>query len=199
MSPRDLSPAGERLLDAAMELFAANGYDGTSVGEIQEAAGLTFGSGALYKHFRSKEDVLAEGMERFVEHTRGQQQLFEALDGLAIPEALTAIATQVMASLAADRDALRIAWRDLEDFPELMEKVRTERIRATFDQFTAWLTVQDAEGRVSTHDPAVVAAVALSSLAFFQLHSFLLHDTPGGIVADRFVTAWSELFSYALT
>lgn len=182
-----------------MTLFAAKGYDGTSVGEIQEAAGLTFGSGALYKHFRSKEDVLVEGMERFVEHTRSQQQLFEGLDELAIPESLTAIATEAMASLAADRNALRIAWRDLEDFPELMEKVRTERIRATFDQFAAWLTDQDAEGRVSTHDPAAVAAVALSSLAFFQLLSFFLHDTPGGIAEDRFVTTWSELFSYALT
>ncbi len=199
MSDRNLSPAAERLLAAAMQLFAEKRYDRTTVGEIQEAAGLTFGSGALYKHFASKEAVLKEGIERFVDHARSDRAGLAALDDLAIPEALTAIATQAMASFAGDRDALRIAWRDLEGFPELQELVRTERIRATFDQFGDWLAHQDTEGRISAHDPAAVAAVALSSLAFFQLLTFLLHDTPGGLSEGRFVAAWSELFAYALT
>ena len=78
MDDATLSPAAERLLAAAMTLFARNGYDRTSVGEIQEAAGLTFGSGALYKHFASKEAVLAEGMSRFVGHATAQRSTFVA-------------------------------------------------------------------------------------------------------------------------
>jgi AcrR family transcriptional regulator len=199
MSDRNLSPAAERLLAAATELFAIKGYERTTVGEIQEAAGLTFGSGALYKHFASKEAVLTEVIERFVDHARRDVTTLSALDEVAIPDALTAIANNAMTSFAADRDPLRIAWRDLEAFPELQEKVRTERIRATYDEFAAWLAHQDAEGRVSTHDPQAVAAVALSALAFFQLLTNLLHDTPGGLSQERFVAAWSELFAYALT
>ncbi len=194
-----LSPAAERLLAAAMTLFAEKGYERTTVGEIQEAAGLTFGSGALYKHFASKEAVLTEGIRRFVEHARTERGLLAALDELAIPQALTAIARQAMTSFARDADALRIAWRDLEGFPALLEQVRTERIRATFDDFGAWLAHQESEGRITTHDPQAVAAVALSALAFFQLLTFLLYDTPGGLSEDRFVEAWSELFAYALT
>jgi AcrR family transcriptional regulator len=199
MDDRTLTPAAERLLDAAMRLFAQKGYEETTVGEIQEAAGLTFGSGALYKHFASKEAVLSEGVDRLLAAARRQQAELGLPDDRAIPEALRAMAQSAMKAFAAEKDLLRIAWRDLDPFPELQEKVRTERIRTSFDEFASWLAHQDAEGRVSTHDPAAVAAVAFSALAFFALLSVLLHDTPGGLSEERFVTAWSELFAYALT
>ncbi|HEY1829608.1 MAG TPA: helix-turn-helix domain-containing protein [Acidimicrobiales bacterium] len=198
MAERNLSPAAERILAAAMELFARQGYEKTSVGEIQEAAGLTFGSGALYKHFRSKEAVLAEGVERFVDSARQDRKFLADLDGVEITEGLGIIARAAMRSFADDQDLLRIAWRDLEQFPDLQEKVRTERIRATFEQFGAWLASQGDRGRTPEQDSTAVAAVALSSLAFFQLLRFLLHDTPGGLDEERFVEAWTSIFGAAL-
>jgi hypothetical protein len=103
-----------------------------------------------------------------------------------------------MSSFAQDRDALRIAWRDLDAFPDLQEKVRTNRIRATFDDFATWLGHQSDTGHLRQHDSQAVAAVALSSLAFFQLLQFLMLDTPAGLAQDDFVTAWSQLFCDAL-
>ena len=50
-----------------MRLFGERGYDATSVADIQVACGLTAGSGALYKHFTSKRELLAEGIHRYVE------------------------------------------------------------------------------------------------------------------------------------
>jgi AcrR family transcriptional regulator len=198
MPERNLTPAAERILQAAMRLFAQQGYEQTSVGEIQEAAGLTFGSGALYKHFRSKEAVLAEGVERFVDSARTQRKMLAELEGAEIGDALELIATAAMRSFAEDKDLLRIAWRDLEPFPELQERVRTERIRATYDEFAAWLMSAVERGRLVAHDTVAVAAVALSSLAFFQLLQFLLHDTPGGVDDDRFVKAWVHLITASL-
>src|SRR5271155_4361137 len=40
---------------AAIELFAANGVDGVSIGEVAGRAGVS--QGALYRHYRSKEDL----------------------------------------------------------------------------------------------------------------------------------------------
>jgi AcrR family transcriptional regulator len=199
MTQRNLSPAAERLLAAAMRLFSEKGYERTSVGEIQEEAGLTFGSGALYKHFPSKEAVLAEGVERFVESARTERKLLGDLDAEPIASALKVIADLAMSSFSRDKEALRIVWRDLENFPQLQEKVRTERIRSTFDDFSAWLEHQHDLGRLQSHDSRAVAAVALSSLAFFQILQFLMHDTPAGIDEDRFVTAWTQLLVNALT
>jgi AcrR family transcriptional regulator len=48
----------ERVLDAAVELFAERGYDGTSVAQVIERAGLT--KGGFYHHFASKEALLFE-------------------------------------------------------------------------------------------------------------------------------------------
>lgn len=51
----------QRILDSAVELFAARGYHAASVGEIAAAAGIT--KPVLYDHFGSKEDLYVELVE----------------------------------------------------------------------------------------------------------------------------------------
>ena len=46
----------EKILDAALTLFAENGYDGTSVEQIASIVGIKAPS--LYKHYKGKEDNL---------------------------------------------------------------------------------------------------------------------------------------------
>lgn len=46
----------DKILEAALALFAEDGYDGTSVEEIAKQVGIKAPS--LYKHFRGKEDIL---------------------------------------------------------------------------------------------------------------------------------------------
>ena len=46
----------ERILDAALSLFAENGYKGTSVEQIANIVGIKAPS--LYKHYKGKEDIL---------------------------------------------------------------------------------------------------------------------------------------------
>ena len=46
----------EKILDAALTLFAENGYDGTSVEQIANIVGIKPPS--LYKHYKGKEDIL---------------------------------------------------------------------------------------------------------------------------------------------
>ncbi len=45
-----------RIFECAMELFAAKGYDATSVEEITAVSGIA--KGTLYYHFEKKEDIL---------------------------------------------------------------------------------------------------------------------------------------------
>ncbi|MBR6404769.1 MAG: TetR/AcrR family transcriptional regulator [Lachnospiraceae bacterium] len=46
----------EKILEAALSLFAEKGYNGTSVGQIAKSVGIKAPS--LYKHFKGKEDIL---------------------------------------------------------------------------------------------------------------------------------------------
>lgn len=46
----------ERIMDAALELFAQNGYLGTSMNDIAKRLEIT--KGALYKHYSGKQEIL---------------------------------------------------------------------------------------------------------------------------------------------
>jgi AcrR family transcriptional regulator len=50
----------ERLLDAAAEVFAERGYDGTRVGDVARRAGLS--TGAIYSRFQNKSDLLMSAL-----------------------------------------------------------------------------------------------------------------------------------------
>lgn len=53
----------ERLIEAARELFYVHGYEGTSVAEILERAGVN--SGSMYHYFGGKEDLLIAVLETY--------------------------------------------------------------------------------------------------------------------------------------
>ena len=52
----------ERILEAALALFARSGYLGTSMSDIAAELGIT--KGALYKHYTSKQEILDSIVER---------------------------------------------------------------------------------------------------------------------------------------
>ncbi len=54
----------EDVMQAALELFAAQGYANTSVQQVVEAAGVT--KGAMYHYFQSKDDLLFAIYERML-------------------------------------------------------------------------------------------------------------------------------------
>ncbi|MDO4378074.1 MAG: helix-turn-helix domain-containing protein [Erysipelotrichia bacterium] len=55
----------KKILETALELFAQNGYLGTSMNDIAEKLGIT--KGALYKHYASKQEILDSIVERMNE------------------------------------------------------------------------------------------------------------------------------------
>lgn len=63
----------EKILLEALQLFAANGYEGVSVSDIAGALGVT--KGALYRHYPSKraifDSILARMEQRDAEQARG--------------------------------------------------------------------------------------------------------------------------------
>lgn len=60
------------ILDAADELFAQKGFDGTSTNEILEKVGIA--RGTLYHHFKSKEDIMDALIERYSVRLLGAAQ-----------------------------------------------------------------------------------------------------------------------------
>lgn len=56
----------ERIVDEALSLFSIKGYKGTSVKDIADAVGIKDSS--LYKHFKSKQEILGTIVETMRQH-----------------------------------------------------------------------------------------------------------------------------------
>lgn len=61
---KDAKDRKNEILDAAGELFAKKGFDGTSTNDILETVGIA--RGTLYHHFKSKEDILDAIIDRYI-------------------------------------------------------------------------------------------------------------------------------------
>jgi AcrR family transcriptional regulator len=98
----------EQLLDIGRSLFAARGYDGTSVEEIAEKAGVS--KPVVYEHFGGKEGLYAVVVDR--EMRRLLDRITTALVGdhprLLLEQAANALLTYV----EKDTDGFRILVRD---------------------------------------------------------------------------------------
>jgi AcrR family transcriptional regulator len=112
----------DQILETAADLFAAKGFHGVSVGEIGKACGIS--GPALYKHFASKDAVLAEMLVSISERLLdvGRQRSEAASDPRS---ALAALVAWHVDFALRDRPLIVVQDRDWESLPdEAREQVR---------------------------------------------------------------------------
>jgi TetR/AcrR family transcriptional repressor of nem operon len=92
-SEEDKRRSHERIVEAAARRIRESGTDGPGVAEIMADAGMTHGG--FYKHFGSRDELIAEAAERAC--ADGSARLADAMDQAADP-----IAALITAYLATD-------------------------------------------------------------------------------------------------
>ena len=143
----------EQILATAADLFAARGFHGVSVVDLGAACGIS--GPALYKHFASKDAVLAEMLvsisERLLEV--GRERAAAAADA---EEAVRALVDWHVDFALRHRSLIVVQDRDWESLPgEARELVRTLQ-REYVDVWAARLcevhaALQLAQGRAMAH------------------------------------------------
>ena len=91
-------PTRERILIAAVDLFAEKGYSETTVRDIAAVVGINVAS--LYFHFKAKEDMLHCLIEDYLDHTRAIYTYQNITPILAEDPTAEGIVACIMASLA---------------------------------------------------------------------------------------------------
>lgn len=105
---RDPEATRQALLDAAIELFGTEGFDATSVQSIADRAQVT--KGGFYHHFGSKQALLHEIHDRFIDYHLEQLRSLLAEPGLDPVERVRRMVRDVLVVGAAK-------WRnDIEIF-----------------------------------------------------------------------------------
>ncbi|WP_049559861.1 TetR/AcrR family transcriptional regulator [Nonomuraea sp. SBT364] len=187
----------ERIIDESLRLFAERGYAATSVAEIEAAAGLSPGAGGLYRHFKSKYEVLAAAINEHAARTAGQiAESLAELNGMessaGLEDRLSLLCRAGLAKVREESELTRVFFRDLSQFPELVAVVRQGLLQPMFEAIVTWFETQP-EYRDVKLDWAGIAAVLGGSVVQYRLFQETVGETPGHAEKDQFVTAWVRL------
>jgi AcrR family transcriptional regulator len=182
----------DRLVDEAMRLFGQQGYRATSVAQIEAAAGLSPGAGGLYHHFRSKEELLAAGIDRHVDRLRALRDirhLFQSLGDLR--SELTVGARYTLELIDEEAQLLRIVVSELRDRPTRLTEAFGEILRASYEEFASSISARIPSA--GEEQVAALAAVALNSLFAVRMTHHLLDADPQQVDDEAFVAEWVEM------
>jgi AcrR family transcriptional regulator len=187
----------ERIVDEAMRLFSEHGYSGTSIAKIEAAAGLTPGAGGIYHHFKSKEALLAAGIERHLARLQSLRDIRRVLGNLGDLKAeLTLTARYVLAELDAESELLRILASEARNRPQQLTAAVEQLISSTFTGFATWIT-EHAERSIADDEATALAVFGLGSL----LSSRLLGNVLGipSLVDDKaLIGTWVDSMASSL-
>jgi AcrR family transcriptional regulator len=188
----DVAPTRERIVASARRLFAERGYHGTSVGDIEAAAGLSPRSGALYKHYPSKKAVLEAVM---AQHTDAVEEMRTRLELMPLGDLraeLMFTGRWGLAELRREHELTRIVMKEGERFPELAEAFREAIVVRGHEMAVEWLArhIEREGGRIE--DPDAFGSVMTDALVGFTLQEVLFGPAPAGVDEDRFLAAWVE-------
>jgi AcrR family transcriptional regulator len=189
-----------RILDAALELFAEQGFDQTTVQAIAEKAGVAIGT--VYLYFRSKEHVLHALHEEF---HRGLEAGFSGLTvglGTGSPD-MTAQDYKDMVDTFLDglasyclgrRRHLEVIVRYLPRVDDTEAAHDVEHGGMT-ELVAALLREGMKNGRIHTSDPEMTAYLITTALQETIGHCLVYHQPPD---FDRLVAQAKELVYKAL-
>ena len=190
----------ERIVTNALRLFAERGYKGTSVTEIEAAAGLAPGSGGLYTHFKSKQDVLVAAVDHAVQLAETGYTVMPHVPLGDLRAELTLIVRGSLLIMETWRDLLRVLLREGEQFPEVMGQAREQMYERAHRWFADWLASKADSGDVADSvDFEVVAVLYLGAVnQWWVVHSML--GAPAlDLDEDRFVEGWVSTLLTLLT
>ncbi|MFJ4657069.1 TetR/AcrR family transcriptional regulator [Nocardia sp. NPDC088792] len=183
----------ERLLNSALKLFADKGFAGTTVGDIEGDAGLTPRGGGFYRHFQSKEEVLAAAVDTHIrEISQGQAAVLGLLPLGDLRSELTLVCRWLLGAIEQQRDLFRVVERDGDRFPELRDHFRVNLIDAAHLAAVQFTCRWAAETSHPARDPEASATVMIGAVFNYARTQWTYSQPPLGVDRDRFVTTWVD-------
>jgi AcrR family transcriptional regulator len=188
----------ERILDAATEIAAERGYEGTSIALVSKKCGLPASS--IYWHFKDKDDLIAAVIERSFAHWLAAWQFPEEGDA---PDRMKGMAMQIAKALLESPDFIRLGLMLALERRPVEARARSMFLQARAQAYGQMIDVireltpdlTDAQ----THQLATYAIAGADGLfiakeiggdsidlvALFEMHARVLYDTALRMITEK--------------
>ncbi|MFZ0907503.1 MAG: TetR/AcrR family transcriptional regulator [Mycobacterium sp.] len=188
------APTRDRLVTEAMRLFGEQGYQATSITQIEAAAGLAPGSGALYHHFKSKEALLGAGIDRQLDRRRAMHDirtLFAGLGDLRIE--LTMLGRYVLTVLDEETQLLQIAARTPPDQSPRLNNAYAALIDGLYAEVADW--IKGWVPKISKQDATAIAAVGVDALLGKRATNSVFRVPATDLRDEDFIAEWTAMLA----
>ena len=188
------APTRDRLVTEAMRLFGEQGYQATSITQIEAAAGLAPGSGALYHHFKSKEALLEAGIDRQLDRRRAMHDirtLFAGLGDLRIE--LTMLGRYVLTVLDEETQLLQIAAHTPPDRSPRLNSAYAALIEGLYAEVADW--IKGWVPKISKQDATAIAAVGVDALLGKRATNTVFRVPATDMQDEDFIAEWTAMLA----
>jgi TetR/AcrR family fatty acid metabolism transcriptional regulator len=150
------------ILQAAISVFARNGYHGSRVSDIAREAGIAYG--LVYHYFKNKEEILGTIFrERWGSFVEAVEAIAEGETSLE--DRLLSIAALILNAYRVRPDWVKVLVFEIQRSPRFAEPESIEAVGRLFGVVTALVRDGQAKGELRPDvDPEVAANVFLGAL-----------------------------------
>jgi AcrR family transcriptional regulator len=181
-----------RVVDSALACFSRNGFHATSMDDVIAATGMS--SSAVYRYFRSKDEIIAATTDEGLARVRG---IFEALlahEPRPEPgETLTVLVAELDSrTINPDYDMTRIAVQTWAE--ALRNPILNTRVRALYLEVQELITELARDWRDSGELPEGADVEAVAKTLFSLMHGLIImHHVVSDVPADALRSGLSLL------
>ena len=151
----------QRILQAALRLFARQGYDRTTTKDLASTANIA--EGTLFRHFPNKKAILIEvATLGWVEILT---DLLTELSEMGSYKAVAQVMRRRMLRLSENSDLMRVCFLETQFHPDLRESIQSETIAKMTDVAEAFFQTAMDRGIYRPMNPKIVAQVFLGMFA----------------------------------
>jgi AcrR family transcriptional regulator len=152
-----ISECNSRVIEAATQLFARNGYHATSTREIARLAEIS--ENTLFRHFEHKEDIFWSTLTSNLSGFRVRKELLEGMSRGDDPEVvLPQILALLVDTVTFRPQILALIVVALIEHRGKAQAVCHEHLSPIFSEFNSYLTRNIEAGRIRDLDPRMITS-----------------------------------------
>lgn len=184
----DIGSTRDRLVRAAFELFSTSGYRGTSVAEIEEAAGLSPGAGGFYRHFDRKAEILEAVVGAQIQRTVEVEGIIDEMTPLHdIRAEGLLLLRRGMEEMRRSQNVLLILAKVSDEFPELLDRFHEQVIDRSYEAVLEWITEAEAQADLQVENPTALMVAVVGAMANYRKTEVLFDRPPADVDEETFV------------